>query len=95
MIIVDKTGRKLKPGEQMVDVFLAGMFQGQLVKIVDSPIAIPGQHSIPPHIVIAVTITPHILPSGMVQDVYIIGEINPAKDKSKLSLVTDPNETRH
>lgn len=84
MIIVDKTGRKLKPGEQIVDVFLTGMFQGNLIKVVDTPISIPGGPPIPPHIVLAVTITPPIYPNGLVPSVYIIGEFDPKAEEKKL-----------
>lgn len=85
MIIVDKTGRKLKVG-QTVDVMLLGMFQGDILQIKDSPISIPGHQPILPHIAIAVVSTPFIAPNGMVHDVYIIGESqNQKKDMDKES----------
>lgn len=84
MIIVDKTGRKLKPGESIVDVSVAGMVQGLIINVIDQPIAIPGNPPIVPHIVVAVTLTPRIQPNGMVHGVYIIGEHDPKKEDENL-----------
>lgn len=87
MMVVDKTGRKLKIG-QICDVFLMGMFQGQLVKIVENPISVPTHAPIPPHIVLMVTITPFIAGNGLVPEVYIIGEPDPkAQNMTEMGLL--------
>lgn len=81
MTILDKTGRKLKIG-QLCDIMLVGMFQGQLIKIEENPISIPTKPPIPPHIALAVSITPFIDPrSGYVPDVYIIQDVDPRESK--------------
>lgn len=82
MLIVDKTGRKLKVG-QIVDVMMMGMFQGKIAKITENPILLPDNTQINPHIVIQFICTPGILPNGLTPEVYIVGEPDP-KDKSNL-----------
>ena len=76
MIVLDRTGRKLKLG-QICDVFLMGMFQAKLIGIKDQPIQIPGHQPLPPHIILAASITPYIGPNGYVGDVYIVQDADP------------------
>jgi hypothetical protein len=93
MIICDRTGRKLKVG-QIVDVFMAGMFNGKILDIKETSIALgPGQ-TIHPHVVITIPATPFIGPDGKVSDVYIIQEADPrdpvvinAESKTGIKLV--------
>lgn len=76
MNVNDKTGRKLKIG-QILDVVMLGTFQGKLVRINSESIVLaPGQQS-PPHVVIQIITTPLVHPSGLVPDVYIIGDPDP------------------
>lgn len=79
----DKTGRKLKEG-QIVDIQLVGMFQGRIREIKDSPITLPGNQQIAPHIVVDIVSTPYIHPAGFVPDLYIMAEPEPEK---KVSIV--------
>lgn len=72
-MVNDKTGRKLKEG-QTVDVMMLGLFQGQVVKIVENPIEVPGAGQIPPHIVIQMVITPAVR-NGYVPDVFILKDV--------------------
>jgi hypothetical protein len=88
MLIVDKTGRKVKVG-QVVDVMMLGMFQGQVVKIVDQLIALPDNSNIPPHIIIQIIATPHIHPNGVTPDVYIIAQPDP---KAESNLITGDSD---
>ena len=85
-MVMDKTGRKLKIAAP-VDVLLIGMFSGKLIGIKEQPIVLSPQQQIAPHVIIAVSITPYIMPNGYVPDVYIVGEPDP-----KDPLVMDQEE---
>ena len=76
MIIVDKTGRKIKIG-QIVDVFMLGIYQAKIIDIKEQPLVLSPQQQIPPHIVLAASITPYINQQGYVPDVYIIADPDP------------------
>lgn len=97
MTIVDKTGRKLKIG-QILDTFMLGIYQAKLIGIKDSSIMLSPQTQIPPHIILACSITPYIRPDGYVPDVYIIADANPndpvvkeAEEKEKGMRIVRPS----
>ena len=75
-MIVDSTGRKVKIG-QPVHMFLIGTFLGKLVDVKDQPLILSPQQHIPPHCIIAVTVTPHIMQDGSVHNLYIVGDPDP------------------
>lgn len=80
MIIVDKTGRKLKIG-QMLDVMLVGMMKGKLVDIKDSVIQLSPTQIIYPHLVVSMVVTPNIQQNGFVDAVYIVADADPKELK--------------
>jgi hypothetical protein len=75
-MITDKTGRKLKVG-QMVDIPVFAVLTGKVMVIKEHAIALSANQVIPPHVVIALNLTPGIHPNGMVSEIYVTQDADP------------------
>ena len=74
MGIVDKTGRNIHQG-QLVDICLMGLYPGEIVRVQDNAIVVPGpdgmNHSLK-FVTVQVLIQIPVNPRGMCEPIYIV-----------------------
>lgn len=84
-MITDKTGRKLKEGQE-VDILLIGMYRAKIVRVIESPIMLPDGNSLAPQVLVALApVKAAIRQDGSIDQVYIVAQPEDQEKSTKPS----------
>lgn len=67
----DATGKKIEVG-QVVELQVLGMMKGEVTKVVETVIAMPGQPPLPPHVVVTIQFAKFFEGNPNLNYIYVI-----------------------